>query len=167
MISAIGSKLNVLCNGLRLIIGLLMASLAIPVGMQVISRYTGIIPTYLWTEELATFIFVWIVMIGSMVAVWEKTHFDVVITPDAERPLLALLQKGVVYIAIMIFGLLFVWYGWEYAMVGSIQKSVMLRANLLWIYASVPLAGVIWVLFSAYHLAEAVSAFRTAKLGAS
>lgn len=79
----LGQLLETFCQGLRILLGCLMALLAIPVGMQVISRYTGIIPTYLWTEELATFIFVWVVMIGAMVAVWEGTHFDVVITPAA------------------------------------------------------------------------------------
>jgi TRAP-type C4-dicarboxylate transport system permease small subunit len=137
-----------------------MASLAIPVGMQVIARYTGVIPTYLWTEELATFIFVWVVMIGSMVAVWDGTHFDVVITPDVQHPLGALAQKCVVYVFIMIFALLFAWYGIEYAKVGSIQSSVMMRANLLWTYITVPVAGVVWAIFSAYRLYEAFSAYQ-------
>ncbi len=55
---------------LRILLGAMTAILAIPVGIQVIARYTGMIPVYLWTEELATFIFVWVVMIGSMIAVW-------------------------------------------------------------------------------------------------
>ncbi|MDA8870016.1 TRAP transporter small permease subunit [Rhizobiaceae bacterium] len=147
-------------QGLRVILAVLMATLAIPVGMQVISRYTGIIPTYLWTEELATFIFIWIVMIGSMVAVWEGTHFDVVVTPDAERPVTILLQKGIVQIFILLFALLFAWYGVEYARVGAIQSSVMMRANLLWIYVTVPLAGIVWTVFSLYRLNEIVAEFR-------
>ncbi|WP_245853481.1 TRAP transporter small permease [Maliponia aquimaris] len=144
-----------------------MASLAVPVAMQVISRYTGLIPTFLWTEELATFIFVWVVMIGSMLAVWDGTHFDVVISRDALSPGGALLQKGVVYAAIMVFALLFAWYGIEYAKVGSIQNSVMMRANLLWIYVSVPLAGAIWAIFAAYRLYEAFSAFTKNRTAAS
>lgn len=152
----LGRSLETLCSGLRILLGCLMASLAIPVGMQVISRYTGIIPTYLWTEELATFIFVWVVMIGSMLAVWDGTHFDVVITPDAASPLGALIQKGLVCLSIMIFGLLFLWYGIEYAKVGAIQSSVMMRANLLWTYITVPIAGTVWAVFSGYRLYEAI-----------
>ena len=91
----LGRSLELLCQGLRVLLGFLMAALAIPVGMQVLARYTGIIPVYLWTEELATFIFVWVVMIGSMVAVWEGTHFDVVVTRDARSPLGILIQKGI------------------------------------------------------------------------
>ena len=98
-----------------------------------------------------------------MVAVWDGTHFDVVITPDAKRPLLILIQKGVVHIAILIFALLFAWYGIEYAKVGSIQSSVMMRANLLWTYITVPAAGVIWTTFSAYRLYEAFTTYTTTK----
>lgn len=159
----VGRILETLCTGLRILLGCLMASLAIPVGMQVISRYTGLIPTYLWTEELATFIFVWIVMIGSMLAVWDGTHFDVVITPDATSPLGVLIQKGVVCVAISIFALLFAWYGIEYAKVGSIQSSVMMKANLLWTYITVPLAGVVWTVFASYRFYEACSHYNHTK----
>lgn len=155
-----GRLLETFCQGLRILLGLLMASLAIPVGMQVISRYTGLIPTFLWTEELATFIFVWIVMIGSMVAVWDGTHFDVVITPDAKSPLGVLIQKCVVYVFVGIFAVLFAWYGIEYAKIGSIQSSVMMRANLLWTYISVPIAGFVWAVFTAYRLYEAFAAYQ-------
>ncbi len=163
----VGRLLNTFCAWLRVLIGCLMASLAIPVGMQVISRYTGIIPTYLWTEELATFIFVWVVMIGSMLAVWDGTHFDVVISPDARSPLGIFLQKSVVHVLVMIFGLLFAWYGIEYAKVGSIQSSVMMRANLLWTYITVPIAGTIWAVFSTYRLYEAWVAYQTSKSSTS
>ncbi|EFL87487.1 TRAP transporter small permease [Ahrensia sp. R2A130] len=156
-----GHALETLCTGLKILLGFLMATLAIPVGMQVISRYTGIIPIYLWTEELATFIFVWIVMIGSMVAVWEGTHFDVAVTPDARSPLGRLVQKGIILVFVMVFAVLFAWYGIEYAKIGSIQSSVMMRANLLWIYVSVPLAGFVWALFAGYRLSEAVAEYRT------
>ena len=71
----IGLVLERFCMVLRVLIGVLMMALALPVAAQVIARYTGLIPVYLWTEELATFIFVWVVMIGSMVAVWDGTHF--------------------------------------------------------------------------------------------
>ena len=159
----IGRLLGTFCDGLRVLLGCLMATLAIPVGMQVISRYTGIIPTYLWTEELATFIFVWVVMIGSMVALWDGTHFNVVITPDAVSPLGTLIQKSVVYLFVLIFAVLFASYGVEYAKFGSIQSSVMMRLNLLWTFITVPLAGVVWAVFSAYRLYEAIADYRAAK----
>jgi TRAP-type C4-dicarboxylate transport system permease small subunit len=155
-----GRVLDQLCNGLRVLLGVLIALLAIPVGMQVLARYTGIIPVYLWTEELATFIFVWAVMIGAMIAVWDKTHFDVRVIPDAKNPLWVLIQDGFVLIMILAFALIFAWYGVEYAKFGYIQNSVMMRANMMITYISVPIAGVVWVMFASYRLYEAISIYK-------
>lgn len=150
-------------NVLRVLLGTLVAALAIPVGMQVIARYTGIIPVYLWTEELATFLFIWVVMIGSMLAVWDGTHFDVRVLPDAKNPLLKLLQDGFVLIMVLCFALLVAWYGIEFAQIGFIQHSVMMRANLIIIYISVPITGFVWIVFSVYRLAETFAEFRASK----
>ncbi len=155
-----GRYLDTFCTGLRILLGVLMGALAIPVAMQVISRYTGLIPTFLWTEELATFLFIWIVMIGSVVAVWDGTHFDVRITRDAVGPVTRLLQDGVVHFSIMLFGALFLFYGIEYAEFGGNQRSVMMRANLMITHISVPVAGGLWFLMSGYRLWETVTAFR-------
>ncbi|PSL15388.1 TRAP transporter small permease [Shimia abyssi] len=155
----LGTLINRFCFGLRILLGLMMGLLAIPVAMQVISRYTGIIPTFLWTEELATFLFVWIVMIGSVIAVWDGTHFDVRITPDATTPAFRLLQNGIVHVSIMAFGALFLFYGIEYAEFGGKQRSVMMRANLIITHVSVPIAGGLWLLLAGYRFSEAVAQF--------
>ncbi len=155
-----GRYLDKFCTGLRILLGVLMGALAVPVAMQVISRYTGLIPTFLWTEELATFLFIWIVMIGSVVAVWDGTHFDVRITRDAVSPFGRLVQDGVVHLAIMVFGAMFLIYGIEYAEFGGNQRSVMMRANLMITHISVPIAGGLWLLLSGFRLVESVSAFR-------
>lgn len=155
----LGKYLDKFSKGLRVLLALMMAALAVPVAMQVVSRYTGLIPTYLWTEELATFLFIWIVMIGSIVAVWDGTHFDVRISPDATRPLPRLLQDGVVHAAIMIFGGFFFFYGLEYAEFGSNQRSVMMRANLAITHTAVPVAGGFWCLMSGYRLYECAARY--------
>lgn len=147
------------CEGLRVLIGVLMGALAVPVAMQVLSRYTGLIPSFLWTEELATFLFVWIVMLGSVVAVWDGTHFDVRITPDATKPIMRLLQRGVVHLGIMLFGALFLLYGFEYAEFGARQRSVMMRANLIITHITVPIAGGLWLLLAGYRLKDEITVF--------
>jgi TRAP-type C4-dicarboxylate transport system permease small subunit len=159
----VGRILEGFCQILRFLLGALTAMLAVPVGMQVIARYTGVIPVYLWTEELATFIFVWVVMIGSMVAVWEGTHFDVRVTPDASRPLMIFLQQGIVLLLIGCFALLFAWYGLEYAKFGALQQSVMMQANKLVTFISVPISGAVWAIFAFYRLAEAFGIYQASR----
>lgn len=150
------------CQLLRILVGLLIAALIVPVFMQVLARYTGIIPTFLWTEELAKFIFVWIVMIGSMIAVWEGTHFDVQVVSDAKSRLGRLIQKGFVLVMVSVFALLFARYGIDYAKFGSIQSSVMMQINMLWIYITVPLAGFVWATFALFRLWQEIQIFRGA-----
>jgi TRAP-type C4-dicarboxylate transport system permease small subunit len=156
----IGNILEKFCTGLRVTISVLMIALAFPVAAQVLARYTGVIPVYLWTEELATFIFVWVVMIGSMIAVWDSTHFSVEVMPDAKSPLGTLLQKGFVLVLLIGFGLFFAWYGIEYTKFGSIQNSVMMRANMALTHVSVPIAGAVWATFASYRLFEVIRDFR-------
>ncbi|MBY8975939.1 TRAP transporter small permease subunit [Rhodobacteraceae bacterium NNCM2] len=152
--------LEAFCQLLRIAVGVLIAVLIVPVAMQVVARYTGLIPVYLWTEELATFIFVWIVMLGSMIAVWEGTHFDVHVIPCAKSPLGKLLQQGFVLSMISVFAILFTYFGVGYAKFGSIQQSVMMQVNLLVTYITVPVAGVGWAVFALYRLWELILEYR-------
>ena len=140
--------LESLCTVLRVTIAIMVGALIVPVAMQVIARYTGIIPVYLWTEELATFIFVWVVMIGSVLAVWDGTHFDVQVIPESSNPFILFLQKAIVLVLVGIFGILFAWYGIDYAKFGFIQHSVMMNANLLVTHITIPFAGLLWGVFS-------------------
>ncbi|MFK8036510.1 MAG: TRAP transporter small permease [Hyphomicrobiales bacterium] len=159
----VGRILENFCQLLRILVGLLIAALLVPVAMQVISRYTGIIPVYLWTEELATFIFVWIVMLGSMIAVWEGTHFDVHVIPDATSPLGVLLQKGFVLTMVSLFAIFFAYYGLNYVKFGSIQSSVMMQINLATTYITVPIAGAGWAVFALYRLYEVFQDYKLSK----
>ena len=156
-------SLESFCTVLRILLAILVGVLIIPVAMQVIARYTGIIPVYLWTEELATFIFVWIVMIGSVLAVWEGTHFDVQVLPDSSNPLILLIHKSIVYLLVGGFGVLFAWYGIDYAKFGGIQHSVMMNANLMVTHITVPLAGFLWGIFSLFRFVEAVQQYKANK----
>jgi len=155
--------LESLCTVLRVTIAIMVGALIVPVAMQVIARYTGIIPVYLWTEELATFIFVWVVMIGSVLAVWDGTHFDVQVIPESSNPFILFLQKAIVLVLVGIFGILFAWYGIDYAKFGFIQHSVMMNANLLVTHITIPFAGLLWGVFSLFRLSEAFEEYRATK----
>ena len=61
-----------------------VAILIIPVSLQIFSRYTALIPSYIWTEEMARFLFIWMIMIGAMIGVREGTHFEVDLWPTSQ-----------------------------------------------------------------------------------
>src|SRR4051795_9454185 len=62
-----------------------VAVLIIPVSLQIFSRYTDLIPAYIWTEEMARFLFIWMIMIGAMIGVRESAHFEVDVWPTLPR----------------------------------------------------------------------------------
>jgi len=134
---------------LKFVITLLMGLMIIPVLLQIVSRYTGIIPRYIWTEEIARFCFVWIIMIGSMIAVRDAAHFDVDLLPAPETPQQEAVGRLVVHAGMTVLALMFACYGYDFAKFGWLQNSEMSGINMLSIYVSFPLAGVTWILFLA------------------
>ncbi len=145
---------------LRLLLTLLMAVLIVPVAMQIISRYTGIIPRFIWTEEIARFCFVWIILIGSMIAVRDGAHFDVDLIPRSGIPLFELVMVLLTNLAILTVAVTFLWYGWDFAVLGSRQQSEISGLPMLSIYIAWPVAGASWIVFVAERVWDAVATYR-------
>ena len=154
MLSTIKFLLDRFCQCLKVMMTLLMALMIIPVSMQILSRYTGFVPRYIWTEEVARFCFVWIIMIGAMVAVRDGTHFDVDLMPPPNTKREAGISKLIVHLCMTLLAVVFAWYGSEFARFGSIQTSEMSGINMLSIYMAFPLAGVTWIVFLAEKIVE-------------
>ena len=137
---------------LQAILTLLMAALIVPVAMQILSRYTGIVPRYIWTEEVARFCFVWIIMIGAMIAVRDGSHFDVDVLPRLSPRADAALRL-LVHLCVLAVALIFVTYGYGFAQLGAMQRSELAGLPMLSIYIAWPLAGVVWLAFLGERIA--------------
>jgi TRAP-type C4-dicarboxylate transport system permease small subunit len=143
-------KLRRLLDGyhklLTWLMALAIAILIIPVTLQIVSRYTALIPSWIWTEELSRFLFIWMVMLGSMIAVREGTHFVVdVLPPLPARPNAAL--QVVSDLGVLVFALVFTWYGVEFVKFGWNQTSELADLPMVYIFAAWPVAGITWIVF--------------------
>ncbi len=141
------ASLDFYFRALKVSLTLLMALMIVPVLLQILSRYSGIIPRYIWTEEVARFCFVWIIMIGSMIAVRDESHFKSDLFPQPESVRQKAMGELVVHVAMMLMAIVFVWYGYDFAWFGFMQNSEMSSINMLSIYISFPLAGLTWAVF--------------------
>ena len=133
----------------RLLDVLLVATVAVlivPVSLQIFSRFTALIPSYIWTEEMARFFFIWMVMIGSMVGIRDGAHFDVDLWPEL-RPRANALLCIVGNVFVLVFALVFIWYGIRFVQFGWSQNSELAELPMPFIFAAWPLAGLTWVLF--------------------
>ena len=150
----------------RLLTWLMVAAVAIlvvPVSLQIISRYTALIPSYIWTEEMSRFLFIWMVMLGAMIGIREGTHFEVDVWPDL-KPRANALLRIVSHIFVLIFALVFVWWGIEFVRFGWGQLSELAELPMPYIFIAWPLAGVTWVLFLGESL---VANFRVLREGSA
>ena len=131
-----------------------VAVLMIPVSLQIFSRYTQLIPAYIWTEEMARFLFIWMVMIGAMIGVREGSHFEVDIWPTLGAKANAALQLAS-GIAILVFALVFVWAGWEFTQFAWNRVSELADLPLWLIHIAWPLTGLTWLVFQGERLWDA------------
>jgi TRAP-type transport system small permease protein len=148
------------CRLLRVALTILMALLIVPVTMQVLSRFGDILPRYIWTEELARFCFVWIIMIGAMIAVRDGTHFDLDILPHSGDPRREAAARIFVRLVVAIVAVVFVVYGWQFLRFGWNQTSEIAELPMVWIFAAWPLAGLSWLAFLAEGIAADLRIFR-------
>ena len=133
----------------RLLTWLMVATVAIlvvPVSLQIISRYTHLIPSYIWTEELSRFLFIWMVMLGAMVGIREGTHFEVDIWPELGRRANAALRI-VSHLFVLVFALVFLTWGIKFVEFGWHQESELAELPMPFIFVAWPLAGATWILF--------------------
>ena len=123
-----------------------VAVLIVPVSLQIFARFTQLIPAYIWTEELARFLFIWMVMLGAMIGVREGTHFEVDVWPQLGPRANALLRI-VSHVFVLVFALVFVWWGIEFTRFGWDQLSEIAELPMWMIFIAWPAAGFTWVLF--------------------
>ena len=147
--------IDVYPRGLNAALVVSVAVLIIPVSLQIFSRYTALIPSYIWTEEMARFLFVWMIMIGAMVGIRESTHFEVDVWPRLGRRAAAVLRI-VASVFVLAFALVFVWWGWEFTRFAFKRFSELAELPLWLIHIAWPLTGATWIVFQGEHLIRAI-----------
>jgi TRAP-type C4-dicarboxylate transport system permease small subunit len=151
--------LDAIHNALKIVLGVLVGGLLVPVSMQVLSRFTGLIPRYIWTEEIARFCFVWMIMVGAIVAVRDGSHFDLDLLPTSDNRKTEAAKRILVELLMLVVALVFVWYGWKLVEFGWFQTSEIAALPMNWIYVTWPLAGVLFTVFILEKLVRDLSIF--------
>lgn len=128
------------------LLALSVAILVIPVTLQMVSRYTALIPAYIWTEEMARFLFIWMIMIGAMVGVRESQHFEVDVWPVLGRRGEAAIRI-VARLGVLALTLVFVIGGYEFTRFAWYRTSELAELPLWLIHIAWPVAGVTWAVF--------------------
>ena len=140
----------------KLLDGLMVASvliLIIPVSLQIFSRFTALIPHYIWTEEMARFLFVWTIMIGAMVGVRDSAHFEVDLLPQLS-PRGEAIARLCGRFGILALAIVFILAGIEFTRFAWTRISELAELPLWLIHVAWPVTGVTWLVFVAPLMLE-------------
>jgi len=146
---------------LQVALAVLMGLLLIPVTLQIVARYIGIIPRYIWTEEMARFCFIWIILVGSMIAVKDSTHFTVDLLPKPLTNKGKAIARMFSDFWILVMALVFIIWGWPLVKFGLLQTSEMAELPMVLIYGAWPLAGFTWILFLIEKFVDNIQLWRS------
>lgn len=138
-------------------LGLLM----VPVCLQIFARFFTFIPRYIWTEEMARFCFIWVIMIGASIAVRDGTHFTVDVLPQVKTKRGEALFRMFVDFNTLLLGVIFIVWGWPLFKFGLLQTSEMAELPMAFIFSAWPLAGFTWILFLGEKFVDNIKLFRS------
>lgn len=124
-----------------------MSVMLVVIFAQVISRYV-FNWTPEWSEELARYLFVWVVFIGSALIMGESGHLAVQFVPNhfkgtATGPLLEI----VINLSGYVFILILFTQGAKMTRVMTFQMSPGMEIPMSWVYAVIPLSSALMLLY--------------------
>lgn len=129
----------------EIVIIFLFAVLVIGVFYQVVARYVFNDPPS-WTEELARYCQVWIILLTSSICIRKGSHLAVDyfghrLSIGAKRKI-----NIVMSVLIALYILIIIIFGWKLMVIGQYQVSPALQVKMSFIYIIFPLSGVLMLL---------------------
>lgn len=126
----------------ELLIVLVLTAMVATIGAQVLARYVCAYPLA-WTEELARFLFLWLVFLGASQAMRRHEHIAVGLVVD--RLPLRLRQFVVVSLNGLIAAFLAVLtvQGWKVVQVVTPLKSIALQVTMAVVYLPLVVGGAV------------------------
>jgi TRAP-type C4-dicarboxylate transport system permease small subunit len=125
---------------------------------QVVTRYTvGYTPE--WSEELARFLFVWVVFLGSALIMGESGHLAVQFLPNRFKgTAFGTFLDITINVSGYIFIIMLLTQGWKMTSIMTFQRAPGLDIPMSWVYVIIPVSCVLMLL---YLLKETIRIVKT------
>lgn len=142
-----------LLEKLERVVAALLATIAALVVYQVVARYAlGRPPS--WTEELARYLQVWLVLLASPICLRRGLHLAVDYLTPGLPPRAKRVVRSLNHLLVGLFGVVLTVFGVRMLPVASLQVSPALGISMFWPYLAVPTSGLLITLVAAALLAE-------------
>lgn len=125
------------------------STMTIMIVLQVISRYV-FKSSLSFSEELARYMFIWSVLLGSAMCLKRRSHVNVEIVMAYAPNIIKKYGGLVANILSLVFYIILVYYGFIVVGVTMNQTSPALGIKMGYVYLSIPLSGIIMFLDGLY-----------------
>lgn len=140
-------------------LGILMILIVALTFYQVVMRYVfNNAPS--WSEEMVRFMFVWSSFIAAAVGIKEHIHIGVDVFVGLLPPKVVRIIEVAVNCAIIVFAGYMIKYGWLVVKMTQRQPSPALGIPMSWVYSSVPVMGVLLILYCVLEIIKIINVFK-------
>ncbi len=146
-VGAADRLLRLIRRSVEMTIVALFAGLTIVVSVQVVARYVFNQPPT-WTEELARFCQVWIVLLASSICLRKGSHLSVDYLGPALPPRVRSAVAVISGCLVAIYSAVVVIWGVRLLMIGLAQTSPAMQLNMGLVYLIFPIGGGLMLLES-------------------
>ncbi|WP_315797427.1 TRAP transporter large permease subunit [Bradyrhizobium sp. SZCCHNRI3043] len=151
-------------DGLDALLGLLVEiPTALLVVAEIVILFAGVVARYglhrplIWSDELASILFLWLAMLGAAVAFRRGEHMRMTAMVARASPGLRAYLDLVATAAALAFLVMIAWPSWEYAYEESFITTPALQIENIWRAAALPVGIGLMALFALIRLARAAS----------
>ena len=136
--------------------GALLALMFLTTFYQVLVRNV-LFTTAMWTEELAKFLFVYIVFLGSATLVENEGHICIAVLTNRLPARLARWHKLFVLLVLIAFGVIFVWSSWLNVLNNwDFYAPSMTWFRLAYLYLGLVISGVMTLFYLLLNVARSL-----------
>lgn len=134
-------------KGILVVIGIMLMVMTGTIFYQVILRYIFSLPN-IWAEELSRFLFVWISLLGSAVAIRRNCHLKIEFFLDILRPKARAAVEVIIYLLVMVFLCVVLRYGLILCSNTTNNLSAGLRIPMAIPYSSIAVGCILMLLYA-------------------
>jgi TRAP-type C4-dicarboxylate transport system permease small subunit len=150
-----GKRTGVLQRIAELLLGACLIALVALVTYAVVARYI-LNQSIAFSDELSRLLFIWLVFLGSAVALQREEHLGVRLLHKRMPPRLRRavdLGGGVATLALT---LVLLWQGIDATRQVGFQRLPVMRVSAAWMYAAVPVSGLLMTWYALVNLVRSV-----------
>src|SRR6201994_2090855 len=128
---------------------------------EIVTLFAGVVARYvvqqplIWSDELASILFLWLAMLGAVVAFRRSEHMRMTAIVASAKPVMRAYLDVVATCAALAFLLLIVWPAYDYAYEESFITTPALQIPNIWRAAALPVGICLMALFALLRLVRA------------